>query len=128
MRNCKHGNGEKGADGMNWKAILGVISAINGGLITGAALLQTLFGQDLTIKIVAVLGIGQIIVGAISGQLSTQANLVKDVSAMPGVDSIKVNAQASPALASVATDIAQPKVQATSPEVQATLINTAKGA
>jgi hypothetical protein len=113
---------------MNWKAILGIISSINGGLITGAALLQTLFGQDLTIKIVAVLGVGQIIVGAVSGQLSTQANLVKDVASMPGIDSIKVNAQANPTLASVATDPAQPKVGATSADVRSTLINTARSA
>ncbi len=71
---------------MNWKVILGTLSSINGGLITSAALLQTLMGQDLTIKIVAGLGIAQIIIGAVSGQLSTQANLVKDVGAIKGND------------------------------------------
>jgi hypothetical protein len=112
---------------MNWKAILGIISSINGGLITGAALLQTLFGQDLTIKIVAVLGVGQIVVGAITGQLSTQANLVRDVAAMPGVDRIAVNANATPSLAAVATDAAQPKVGAIDAATQTTLQTIAKG-
>jgi uncharacterized membrane protein YuzA (DUF378 family) len=106
---------------MNTKQILGIVGSINGGLITGAALLQTLFGQDLTIKIVAVLGIGQIIVSALSSQLSNQENLVKDVAAMPGVQRIAVNESASPALAAVAISADQPKVGATSPEVRASL-------
>lgn len=113
---------------MNWKVILGTVSSINGGLITGAALMQTLFGQDLTIKIVAVLGIAQIIVGAVGGQLSTQANLVKDVAAMPGVEKISVNANANSTLAAAATDADQPKVGPATPDVRATLIQTAKGA
>lgn len=112
---------------MNWKVMLNTMSSINGGLITGAALLQTLIGQDLTIKVVAGLGIAQIIIGAIGGQLSTQANLVKDVAAMPGVDKVVVNANANQALAQAATDADQPKVGAASPDVRATLIQTAKG-
>ncbi len=113
---------------MNWKAILGIVSSVNGGLITGAALLQTLFGQDLTIKIVAVLGIGQIIVGAVSGQLSTQANLIKDVAAMPGVEKVTINAQANSSAAAVAVDPAQTKVGATDPHTRELLKDIAKGA
>lgn len=106
-----------------------IISGINGGLITGAALLQTLFGQDLSLKIVAVLGIIGIIVNSVSGSLGGQANLVKEVAAMPGVEKITVNATANTTLASVATDAAQPKVGATSPEIRQVLQDTvAKGA
>ena len=92
-----------------------IISGINGGLITGAALLQTLFGQDLSLKLVAGLGILGIIINSISGALGSQASLVKEVAAMPGVDKVTVNTNASPALAGVATDAAQPKVGATDP-------------
>jgi hypothetical protein len=81
-----------------------IISGVNGGLITGAALLQTLFGQDLTLKIVAVLGIIGIIINSVGTALSGQGNLVKDVLAMPGVDKINVNAQANQTLASIAVD------------------------
>lgn len=112
---------------MNTKQVLGIVSSVNGGLITGAALLQTLFGQDLTIKIVAVLGIGQIIVSGITTQLSNQANLVKDVAAMPGVEKVTVNATANQTLANVALDPAQQKVGAVSPQVREVLKDTAKG-
>jgi hypothetical protein len=99
-----------------------IISGINGGLITGAALLQTLFGQDLTIKIVAVLGIIGIIINSVGAALSGQGSLVQDVAAMPGVTRISVNAQASPALASVATDPAQTKVGPVTPDIKPTLV------
>lgn len=117
---------------MNWKVILGTMSSINGGLITGAALLQTLIGQDLTIKVVAGLGIAQIIIGAVGGQLSTQANLVKSVAAITGDDGrpalrVSVNANAPQTVAAVALDPAQPNVGASTPAVRDTLIQTAKG-
>lgn len=87
-----------------------IVSGVISGLITGAALLQTLFGQDLTIKIVAVLGVGNIILSSIGTAVSGQKSLVNDVAAMPGVERISVNEAASPALAQVATDHTQPKV------------------
>lgn len=105
-----------------------IISGINNGLITGAALLQTLFGQDLTLKIVACLGIGGIILNSIAAAVSGQASLVRDVAAMPGVDRISVNTSASPALAQVAIDPSQNKVGAISGQVRDTLTTIAKGA
>ncbi len=106
-----------------------IISGVNAGLITGAALLQTLFGQDITLKIVAVLGILGIIINSVSGAVNGQANLVKQVAAMPGVEKITVNATANTTLASVATDAAQPKVGATDPGTRQVLQETiAKGA
>lgn len=103
-----------------------IITSVISGLITGAALLQTLFGQDLSLKIIAVLGIGNIIVGSVGAALSGQANLVKDVAAMPGVDRVSINAGASSALASVAVDPDQQKVGAVNPAAREVLINTAK--
>jgi hypothetical protein len=72
-----------------------IISGAISTLITSAALLTTLFGQDMTLKIVAVLGIINIVLSSIGAAVSGQANLVKDVAAMPGVEKITVNAQAS---------------------------------
>lgn len=103
---------------------------INGtisGLITGAALLQTLLGQALTIDIVAALGILNIIISSYAAAVSGQASLVKDVAAMPGVERISVNAAASPALATVAVDPDQKKVGPVTPDVRAVLTETAKG-
>lgn len=87
-----------------------IISGIISGLITGAALMQTLFGQDLTIKIVAGLGIFNIILSSVGTAVSGQANLVRDVAAMPGVEKITVNTNASQSLAQVAVDPDQTKV------------------
>ena len=103
-----------------------IVSSVIGGLITGAALLQTLFGQDLTIKIVAVLGIANIIMGSVGASLSGQANLVKDVQAMPGVERIRINENANPALAALAVDPANTKILPT-PEAQAAITATAAG-
>jgi hypothetical protein len=103
-----------------------IISGVIGGLITGAALLQTIFGQDLTIKIVAVLGIVNIILGSIGAALSGQASLVRDVAAMPGVTRIGVNENASVALAQVATDPAQAKVGPSTPDIKPALVSIAK--
>jgi hypothetical protein len=104
-----------------------IISGIVSSLITAGALFTTLFGQDLTLKIIAVLGLFNIMLNSIGAAVSGQANLVKDVTAMPGVERISVNASASPVLAAAATDPDQPKVGATTPEVRASLIETAKG-
>lgn len=103
-----------------------IVSGVNGGLITGAALLQTLFGQDLTLKIVAALGIIGIIINSVGTAVSGQGNLVRDVAAMPGVERITVNTSASQALAQVATDPAQAKV-GTTPQDRPAVMATAKG-
>jgi len=79
-----------------------IVSGIVSGLITGAALLTTLFGQDLSLKIVAGLGVFNIIVNSVGTSVSGQANLVKDVAAMPGVESILVNSKANQTLAQAA--------------------------
>jgi hypothetical protein len=112
---------------MNPKLVLNILSTINGGLITGAALFTPLIGQDLTTKVIAGLGIAQIIVAGISSNLSTQTNLVKDVAAMPGVDKITVNNAATPALASLAVDSTQAKVAPANGN-RPTLEQIAKGA
>lgn len=105
-----------------------IVSGIISGLITGAALMQTLFGQDLTIKIVAGLGILNIMLSSVGTVLSGQANLVRDVAAMPGVDRISVNTNATQELAQVATDSSQPKVGAVDASTRTVLKATAQGA
>lgn len=110
-----------------------IVSGINGTLITSAALLQTLFGQDLTIKIVAVLGIFGIILNSVGAALSGQGSLMKDVAAIQGDDGkpavrINVNANAPAALASAAIDPAQPNIGAATPAARQSLLETVKGA
>lgn len=100
-----------------------IISGIISGLITGAALMQTLFGQDLTIKIVAGLGILNIILSSVGTAVSGQGSDIKSVLAMPGVEKISVNGRANATLAAIAVDPAQDKIaptQAAQSEVSAT--------
>jgi hypothetical protein len=111
--------------GLTSKQWFQIISGVISSLITGAALLQTLFGQDLTIKIVAVLGIGNIILSSVGAAVSGQANLVRDVAAMPGIDRVSVNSSASQALASVAIDPDQKKVGPANLDARAVLIDKA---
>ncbi len=97
-------------------------------LITAGALFTTLFGQEMTLKLIAVLGLSNMVISSVGAVLSGQANLVRDVAAMPGVARVAINAEASPALAQVAVDPAQAKVGATTADVRATLQAVAKGA
>lgn len=118
---------------MNIKLILNILSSINGGLITGAALFNPLVGQSNSLMIISVLGICQIVVSAINSNLSTQANTVAGVAAIQGDDGkpavrINVNANAPQDLAAMAIDPKQPNVGAASPDVRATLQTVAKGA
>ena len=95
---------------MNYKLILNILSSVNGGLITASALFTTLIGQGLATKLIAGLGILQIVVSSINSNLSTQSNSVASVAAMPGVEKITVNNAATPALAALAVDSTQAKI------------------
>lgn len=113
---------------MNTKIYLQIVSGTLNGLITAGALFTTLFGQDMTLKIIAVMGLTGIIVNAVSAPLLTQSATVKEVAAMPGVERIAVGPAANPTLAAVATDPAQKKVCAAMSTTQETLKEIAKGA
>lgn len=111
---------------MNWKLFLNILSSVNGGLISGAALFNPLIGQDLALKVISGLGIAQIIVSSINSQLSTQGNQISAVAAFPGVAKVLVNATATNGVAAAALDPAQPKIGAVTPEARQTLIQTAR--
>jgi hypothetical protein len=104
-----------------------IVSGVISGLITGAALLATIFGPDLTPKIIAGLGIANIITSSVGIAVSGQGSLVRDVASMPGVESIAINANASQTVAKVAVDPTQNKVTAT-PDSAAQVSQIAKGA
>lgn len=103
-----------------------IVSGFVSTLITSAALLNPLFGETLALKIVAALGIFNLLLSSIQTAFTGQAQLIKDVANMPGVDSIKVNAQANPTLASVAVDPTVDKVAPTRADMDV-VAQTAKG-
>ena len=111
---------------INSKQWFQIISGVIGGLITGAAMMQTLFGQDLTIKIVAALGIANIILSSTGTALSGQGATVKEVLAMDGVEKIDVNAKANATLAALAVDPNVNKIAPT-PAAMQQVTATAKG-
>jgi hypothetical protein len=103
-----------------------IISGSVSGLITGAALFQQLLGQEAALMVVASLGILNIVISSVGTALSGQAQLVKDVAAMPGVEKITVNAQANPTLAAVAVDQTVDKVSPTRQDMDV-VTQTARG-
>lgn len=110
--------------GKQWLAI---VAAVVSALMLATTQLTDIFGATVAKEIVSVAALLNMVLNSIVAALTGQATLVKDVAALPGVERISVNAQANPSLAAIATDSAQPKVGATTPEVRATLIETAKG-
>lgn len=107
--------------------IIGIVLAINGALTGATAQLTDLFGAIVAKDIVSVASLGSAILGGIITAMSGQAAQVRNVAAMPGVERVSMNADASPALAQVAVDPTQPKVGASTPDARAALQATAKG-
>lgn len=95
----------------------------------GTANLNDLVGPGTTKIMVSLCTLVTGFLAGIQIILGGQAQQVKDVAAMAGVEKITVNASATPTLASVATDAAQPKIGAVNPETRQILQETvAKGA
>lgn len=103
-----------------------IISGVISGLITGAALLNPLFGESLALKIVSVLGIMNIVLSSVGTAFSGQGNLVRDVLAMPGVEKINIGSQANQTLAQIAVDPAVDRISPTR-DAQAAVSATAAG-
>jgi hypothetical protein len=107
-----------------WFAIAILLFSV---LMGGSAQLTDLLGPALTKGIIS---LATLINGFLAGVqiiLGGQGQQVKDVLAMPGVDSVKVNAQANSALATIAVDPSQPKIAPTAADLQI-VATTAEGA
>lgn len=110
---------------LNRNQIIAITIAILGVLMASTAQLTDLFGPGVTKAIISVASLGNSILSSILAIVTGQTGMVKDVAAMQGVESIKVNAQANSTLAAIAVDPAQAKVSATSGDLQ-TVAQTAK--
>lgn len=103
-----------------------VLVALN--VLAGAtAQLTSLFGANIASDIASVASLGGTILSGWIFIVTGQGNMVKQVADMPGVERISVNAMANQTLAQVATDPAQTKVGANTPDARATLQQTARG-
>lgn len=109
------------------KQILSIIAAVVSALMLATTQLTDIFGPTMAKMIVSVAALANLIINSVVAGLTGQATLIKDVAAMPGVERITVNSGANQALATVATDAAQPKVGATDAGTRMVLQDTAKG-
>ena len=103
------------------KQVLLIISAVLSALVAASAQLTDIFGPTVAKEVISVVSLSNTVLTSIMVAITGQAQLVKDVAAMPGVERVSINEKASAPLAMVATDAAQPKVGATTPEVRETL-------
>jgi hypothetical protein len=106
---------------------LGIILVINGALIGSTAQLSDLMGAKVAHIVVSVASLGNSVLGGLITFLSGQGAQIKSVLAMPGIESIKVNSQASPTLATIAIDENQPKIEPT-PQADAKVMAIAQKA
>jgi len=113
---------------LNIKQILAIILAVLSVLSGSTAQLTDLLGVNEAKIVISVASLAMSVISSILAVLSSQGQLVKDVAAMPGVEKISVNTNATQALAAVATDPNQPKVGATDAGTRMVLQDTAKGA
>lgn len=104
---------------------LGVVVLLNGVIIGGTTQLTDLFGAGVTHKLVSIAGLGNMFFGGMVTMFSGQGTMIRNVAAMPGVESIKVNGLANTALAQIAIDPDQAKVEST-PQAEAKVFSIAK--
>lgn len=97
---------------LNAKQILAITLVILGVLTASTAQLTDLFGPQNAKVIGTIAGMLTSLLSGISAVLSTQTSLVQDVQAMPGVEKIVVNSKVNEALANMAVDPLQQKIEA----------------
>lgn len=97
---------------INHKQVLSILLAVLGVLMVSTTQLTDLFGSTVAKSIVTVAGLVNSLLASIMAVITSQTGLVKDVQAMPGVEKITVNANASSALAQAAIDPANEKIEA----------------
>lgn len=106
--------------------IIAIVIAILSVLAGSTAQLTDLLGPTAAKTVISIATLGNTVLASILSILSSQTAQVKDVLAMPGVDKVEVNAQASKALATVAVDPTVDKISPTT-AAETAVANTAKG-
>lgn len=107
---------------------LQIVAVVLGACIAASSLWTQLFGATTAQVVISLLGLGNTILAGVTYVLTGQAQQVREVAAMPGVERVTVNTQANSTLASVATDPTQSKVGAADPNLRIKLQDIAKGA
>lgn len=106
---------------LNGKQIIAIVGAVISVLMVSSAQLTDLLGPGVAKTIVTVAGLTNMILQSVTVALSTQTAQIRDVAAMPGVERISINAEATSAAAAVAVDPTQTKVGPTTADVRTIL-------
>lgn len=113
--------------GYNPGQVLAVSVGILAALATASQQLTTLFGAGGATMITAACTLLVLILSVPLTMLFSQTQQVKSVMAMPGIEGVSVNRQATPALAALAIDPTQDKIAPVAGDSQA-VQSTAKQA
>lgn len=104
--------------GLNQNQMLAISIGILTGLTGMTAQLTTLLGPQATAMVAAGSAVIVMALSVVLTVTSGQGAQVRNVLAMPGVEKISVNSQASPTLATIAVDPAQDKIAPTQAAMQ----------
>ena len=110
--------------GKQW---LSIAAAILSAIAVASTQMIDIFGPTLAKSIMGAAGLISTVLNTVLAIITSQTGLVKDVQSMPGVEKITVNKDASAALATMAVDPMNRKIEAT-PGAQATVSQTARDA
>lgn len=110
---------------LNGTQLVLILAAVLSALSGATAQLSDVFGTGTAHLIVSAASLANTLLTSILVPLTGQVAQIKAVQAMPGVETISVNAKANQTLAALAVDEAQPKVEAT-PQAAAQVAQIAK--
>lgn len=89
---------------LNGKQIISIIAAVVSALMLATTQLTDIFGAPVAKLIVSTAALANMILNSIIAAITGQNTLVREVAAMPGVEPLRINANASPALAAMAVN------------------------
>lgn len=113
---------------LNTKQVIAIIMAVLGVVAMASAQLVDMGASTAVAKsVTTAAGFVNTILAAVVAAISGQASMVKEVAAMPGVESIKVNDQANQVLAAVAVDPKIENVESIDKRTENVVQQTAKG-
>lgn len=111
---------------LNRNQALCIVIAVLAVLMASTAQLNDLFGAQAAKIIISAAGLLNGVLSAVLAVLVGPASMIKAVAATPGIETIKVNAQASPAIAKLAVDPAVNNVAPTDKDFGAVTANAQK--
>lgn len=106
---------------LNLNQKLALAGVVLGAFALGGAQLNDIFGAGVSKIVVSACVLANTIVNGILAQFTGNANVVKDASNVTGVEPIKLNKDAPPAIAALAFSDNVPNVEASSSKVEIAL-------